>query len=160
MYKLFSLFFLAVGLSAQSHAQSQNVFHIECIGITKTNNLTKPSENFSESENFSFAINSESGHFITNGKVFLGPTFDKAQPAYKFSIDESSYTYKHRYFNEGPDPLNSIKNTQTQLDTLIKLNRFTGQLEIIEQIRTSGGNNSLTIISGKYSCSKIKDRKF
>ena len=119
MSKFFALIALAINLSTQSHAQSQNIFHIECNGIKKLNFVTNPSQNYSESEKISFAINSDNGNFALTGAILIGPSLDKGQPTYKFSIDESSYTYRHRYSNETPDPLNSFKKTLMQIDTLI-----------------------------------------
>lgn len=157
---LSSIALMAAIMLPQSNAYSQNIFHINCAGTTTTTSLLNPKDNGSEFEKFSISINSYNGYFSTNGKVLLGPTFDPKQPKLILSIGESFYSYKHAYSDDLPNPSNINNKNTIRYETAINLHRYTGQLEIIENIQTTGINNSFTIISGKYSCSKINDRKF
>lgn len=160
MRVLSSIATMVVIMLPQFNAYSQNVFHINCSGTTKTTSILNPKENGSEFEKFSISINSENGYFITKGKILLGPSLDPKRPASIFSIEESSYLYKHIYSDESFNPSNPNNKITFRHDTSITLHRYTGQLEIFENIQTSGSINSFTIISGKYSCSRINDRKF
>lgn len=160
MQKLLPLAVFLISLLMQSSAFSQSIIHIQCEGTSQTTNYTDSSQNGVEIEKFSLSINPDTGNFNFSGKIFLGPEFDKTQSGYKFVIRDSIYSYNHTYVNEGPDILKQNRITKMQLDTAIRLNRYTGQLEVYENIRYVGATNSLTIISGKYSCIKINTRKF
>lgn len=144
----------------QLNAYSQGIFHINCSGTATTNSLLNPKDNGSEFEKFSISINSDNGYFATNGKILLGPTFDPKHPKLIFSISESLYSYKHVYFDDLSNSSNINNKNTIRYETSINLHRYTGQLEIFENIQSSGISNSFTIISGKYSCSRINDRKF
>lgn len=160
MQKLLSLAVFTISLLMQSYAFAQGIIHIQCDRASQTTNYTDNSQNGMEIEKFSLSINPDTGNFNFSGKIFLGPEFDKTQSGYKFLIRDSVYSYNHTYINEGPDMLKQNKITKMQLDTVIRLNRYTGQLEVFENIRHTGATNSFTIISGKYSCIKINARKF
>ena len=160
MPNLLPLTIFLISLMMQSHAFSQSIIHIQCDGTSQTTNYSDNSQNGVEIEKFSLSINPDTGNFNFSGKIFLGPEFDKTQSGYKFIIRDSVYSYNHTYINEGPDILKQNKITKMQLDTAIRLNRYTGQLEVYENIKHTGATNSFTLISGKYSCIKINTRKF
>ena len=156
------LFIIALNfISISAYAELPVILRINCSGYKETTAVlgvqsTRPPE----ASNFMLTINTLNGNFAVEGYTLIGPTLDLKSTSLKFKMNEENFTFSHQYSNEIKDPYDYTKLSKSQLQTNIKVNRYSGTTTINEILIVDGSRPIFQTMQGTYDCNQVKDKKF
>lgn len=124
---------------------SAEELNLNCVGTFEVTTLPSNQKKNSQAQ-ASFRIDLDTNSFSMDGYPIMSTSLDTNLNTLKFLTSNSTFEFAHKYKDEKVDVLSSIK-----------INRYSGKLEIYEALAKSNG---MLVVTAIMDCTTAPKRKF
>lgn len=137
------LFFALLICSSFSVAAEE--IYLNCIGTLEAVQVATNQKRNSQAQ-ATFRIDLETNSFVMDGYPIMSTTLDPNTSTLRFLTTNSAFEFAHKFKNEKLDVLSTIK-----------INRYSGKLEIYEALANANG---MLVVTSNMDCTTAQKRKF